>query len=498
MQTACGHSSLLQAVAADDAARCLLCYNAPCTAACEKGKDPARLVRALRFENLAGAAASAPHCADCAAPCEKACLSPVRPVPIKQLSAFAEAYAAPKQAVSLAVLFCGIPCENPFFLSSSIVGSNYEMCARALRQGWAGVVFKTIGFLQPKEVSPRFDTIRKEGTPWVGFRNLEQISDHTLAENLQYLHDLKRDFPQKVIVASIMGRNEEEWTRLAELATQAGVDMIECNFSCPHMSGSGLGADVGQKPDVVARYTAAAVKGTHLPVLAKMTPNVGNMEPPAIAAVKAGATGLAAINTIKSITGIHLRTFSANPEVAGQSAVSGYSGKAVKPIALRFIHDMAKCPQLKEVPISGMGGIETWRDAAEFLLLGCSNLQVTTAVMQYGYRIIDDLTDGLSHFLAQGGYTSVSQIIGKALPHMVPADQLDRETISLPVFHKESCIGCGRCYIACADAGHQAVSWQTDKRRPQLIGKKCAGCHLCLQVCPAGAVSAGRRVKKPE
>lgn len=198
--------------------------------------------------------------------------------------------------------------------------------------GWAGVVFKTIGLFIPQEVSPRFDAIGKEDTPFVGFRNLEQISDHDPEENFETLRRLKEAFPEKVIVSSIMGRNEAEWTELARRSEQAGADIIECNFSCPQMCGNGLGSDVGQDPELVRAYTAAVRKGTRLPILAKMTPNLAHMELPAIAAVEAGADGLAAINTVKSITGVDLDSMASLPQVDGRSAVSGYSGKAVKPL----------------------------------------------------------------------------------------------------------------------------------------------------------------------
>ena len=226
--------------------------------------------------------------------------------------------------------------------------------------GWAGVVYKTIGFLKPEEVSPRFDAIGKEGTPFVGFKNLEQISDHSLEENLEVFRRLKKNYPNKVIVSSIMGQSTAEWTELARLSEEAGADIIECNFSCPHMTGHGLGSDVGQNPDLVAEYTAAVKRGTKLPVLAKMTPNIGNMEIPAMAAVKAGADGIAAINTIKSVIGFDVENMQPLMPFDGKNSVSGYSGKAVKPIALRFINALVKCDKLKGVPISGMGGIETW------------------------------------------------------------------------------------------------------------------------------------------
>lgn len=489
----------------EESAKCLLCHDAPCTSACPRGQDPARFVRALRFDRLSGSCVNMASCADCQAangipPCEKACVHYDGTVRISSLVTAARADQSSERALDaggtdLSITFCGVACENPFFLSSSVVASGYDMCAAAFKAGWAGIVYKTIGFIKPEEVSPRFGAVGKEGTPFIGFRNLEQISDHPLAENLEVLGRLKRDFPSKVIVSSIMGETEAEWTELARLSEEAGCDIVECNFSCPHMAGEHLGSDVGQDPELVARFTAAAKRGTKLPVLAKMTPNVGNMEIPAIAAVRAGADGLAAINTIKSITGLDLDELSSPPSIAGKSAVSGYSGKAVKPIALRFIHDLAKHPELKGSWLSGMGGIETWRDAAEFIALGCANLQVTTAVMQYGYRIVEDLIAGLTAYLSAKGMESVEQLVGSALPNFVSAESLERVTVSFPRFDRDTCVGCGRCYVSCADGGHQAIAFSGD-RIPRLIGKNCVGCHLCLLVCPTGALQAGRRVRK--
>ena len=263
----------------------------------------------------------------------------------------------------LSIKFCGVKCENPFFLSSSVVGSNYEMCAKAFEMGWAGIVFKTIGFYVPEEVSPRFDIIGKESTPFIGFKNMEQISDHPLEENLKYMKALKESYPDKVLVASIMGRTEEEWTELAKLVTEIGSDIIECNFSCPQMAENSMGSDVGQNPELVEKYCSAVRRGTSLPILAKMTPNISDMVIPAVASVKGGADAIAAINTIKSITRVDLNNFTPYPIIDGKSSVSGYSGKAVKPIALRFIHDLAKSNKLNGIPISGMGGIENWEVA---------------------------------------------------------------------------------------------------------------------------------------
>lgn len=384
----------------------------------------------------------------------------------------------------LSIEFCGVKCENPFFLSSSPVGSNYDMCKKALESGWGGICYKTVGYWIPQECSPRFDATRKEGTPFVGFKNMEMISDKPTEKNLEMMAKLKRDYPDKVLIASIMGENEEEWTKLAKAVTETGADIIECNFSCPQMTTHAMGSDVGTNTELVEKYSAAVRRGTHLPVLAKMTPNITTMEISARAAIKGGATGIAAINTIKSITEVDLDNFTCLPIVNGKSSISGYSGKAVKPIALRFIAQMAKDPLLKGVPISGMGGIETWEDALEFLLVGASSLQVTTAIMQYGYRIVEDMISGMSYWMEEKGINNLSEIIGAALPNIVPAENIERDFKVYPKYDHEKCIGCGRCYISCYDGGHQAIDWDAENRKPKLNEEKCVGCGLCWVVCP--------------
>lgn len=475
---------LKQMFISEESARCLLCAAPPCTSACPHGCDPARGVRAVRFENPEGAGGSfSDKCKSCSAPCESACIHYDLPIRIKQI---ADQLAKPVTAAAdLSIEFCGLHCENPFFLSSSVVASGYEMIARAFDMGWAGAVYKTIGFFKPEEVSPRFDAPRKEGTPFIGFRNMEQISDRSLEENLEVFRRLKRDYPNKILVSSIMGQSDDEWTQLARMSEEAGADMIECNFSCPHMSAQGMGSDVGEDPQLVKRFTKMTKLGTRLPVLAKMTPNTAHIELPAKAAINGGADGIAAINTIKSVTTAR------ESDVCGKTAVSGYSGKAVKPIALRFVSELARLC----VPVSGMGGIESPGDALDFLAMGCANLQVTTAVMQYGYRIIDDLTDGLARRMIAVGAKSVSKLVGTGLERIVPADALDRKSVVYPKFDRERCVGCGRCYISCADGGHGAIRFGAD-RTPALDGAKCVGCHLCRLVCPTGAISSAKRIAK--
>ncbi|QEK11724.1 NAD-dependent dihydropyrimidine dehydrogenase subunit PreA [Crassaminicella thermophila] len=391
----------------------------------------------------------------------------------------------------LSIEYLGVKFENPFCLSSSPVGSNYEMCSKALEAGWGGVVYKTVGIFIADECSPRFDNGNKEGTPWIGFKNMEQISDKPLEKNLEMMSKLKKDYPNKVLIASIMGSNEEEWAKLAKLVTEAGADMIECNFSCPQMTSHAMGSDVGQNPELVKKYSKIVSEATHIPVIAKMTPNIGNMEIPAIAAIEGGAHSISAINTIKSITNLDLDHLTAMPVVNGKSSISGYSGAACKPIALRFIAQMKQHPKLKDVEISGMGGIETWRDAAEFIMLGCRNLQVTTAIMQYGYRIVEDMISGLSYFMEEKGFNSLDEMVGIALPNIIPAEELDRDFKIIPKIDDEKCVGCGRCYISCFDGAHQAIDWDEEKRRP-VINDNCVGCHLCLNICPVqGCITPG-------
>ena len=398
----------------------------------------------------------------------------------------------------LSIDYLGVKCENPFFLSSSPVGSCYDMVKKAYEEGWGGVFFKTVGIFIADECSPRFDNNAKESTPWIGFKNMEQISDKPLEDNLQAMYRLKRDYPDKVMVASIMGSSEEEWTELAKLVTETGADLIECNFSCPQMTSHAMGSDVGQSPELVRKYSKAVSDATDLPVIAKMTPNLGNMEEPAIAAIEGGAAGISAINTIKSITNIDLEHRTAMPVVNGKSSISGYSGAAAKPIGLRFIAQMKQHPLLKNIQMSGIGGIETWRDALEYILVGSHNVQVTTSVMQYGYRIVSDMISGLSYYMEEEGFNKVEDMVGLALPNIIPAEELQRNFKIIVDIDHDLCIGCGRCYISCFDAAHQAINWDFEKRRPS-VNDECVGCHLCLNVCPVlGCITPGKILWKED
>ena len=457
----------------EEVARCLLCADAPC------GQVAARAIRALRFENLWTAREQFAQLTDAEIEAaEKACLHYDKPIRIKELAK--QVYESTRRQVyestsgplpSLEINFCDMVCENPFFLASSAVCTNYDMVARALEAGWAGVFYKTICKQDIREVSPRFDV------------------------DFDILRRLKQNYPTKIIVASIMGQTEEEWIELAKMAEEAGCDAVELNFSCPQMRLTGLGSDIGQNPELILFYTSYVKEAVSIPVIPKMTPNVMSMTTPALACFYGGAHGISAINTIKSITMSH------EAEVSDKKTISGYSGKAVKPIALRMIHEMTGNPILhkagieKHMDISGIGGIETWRDALDFIGLGCRNVQVCTAVMQYGYRIIDDLILGLQHYMAEQGVTELKKLVGVELKNIVLPSQLDRDTMVFPKIDRDTCIGCGRCYVSCMDGGHQAIAFGED-RKPRIIGQKCVGCHLCRLVCPTGAIGMANRMPK--
>lgn len=479
----------------EEAVRCLLCEDAPCTKACGKG-DVARAIRAIRFDNEKNAWRWVAGCTDDdLLRAEQACIHYDRPIRIREL--LTDCASAKEQTVdatqqSLGITFCGIACENPFFLASSAVCTNYDMVARAFEAGWAGVFYKTICKQDIREVSPRFDAVKK-GTTFAGFRNMEQLSENPYEVDFDILRRLKQNYPTKVVIASIMGQFEEEWIELAKLAEEAGCDAIELNFSCPQMRLAGMGSDIGQDPELVNFYTSYVKRSVKIPVIPKMTPNITQMTRPAMGAYFAGADAISAINTIKSVT------MSKEAEVSGKQTLSGYSGQAVKPIALRFILEMSMDPVIngthgRAIELSGIGGIETWRDAVDFIQLGCRNVQVCTAVMQYGYRIIDDLVSGLQTYLTERGFEKLDDLVGEQLPNFVRPSDLDRDSMVYPKVDHERCIGCGRCYISCMDGGHQAIAFE--ERQPRIIGTKCVGCHLCRLVCPTGAIGLTKRIPK--
>ena len=470
--------------------KCALCYKAVCGEACDK-LPVDQILRSIWLDNEGVARIRLKDsnvCENCDAPCEQICK---KDVPIKNIITTLHQDKNKNEILEasdydrLKTNMFGFQLENPFFLSSSVVGSNYEMISNAFEAGWAGVCYKTISYMDIHEASPRFSAIKDENGNIQGFKNIEQLSQHTVEEECETFKKLKKNYPNKYLMVSVMARIEEEWAKIAKAVEEAGADAIELNFSCPNMVEEGTGSDVGQIPELIERFTRAVKKVVKIPVIPKLTPNVDIISPSAEAAIRGGADGLSAINTIKSVI------LDDNMKVA----IGGYSGNAVKPIALRFVVEIKQNEKTNKYFLSGMGGIENWEDALDFLELGCENLQVTTAVMQYGYRIIDDLKSGLALYLRKQNKT-LKDIIGSRINDVIDVEEMERDIAIFPKFLRNKCDGCGRCYISCMDGGHQAIKFGDD-RKPILDGEKCVGCHLCKLVCPNGAiVSSEKAVKK--
>ncbi len=486
-------------VSSRDIIKCLMCYDAPCKNACQNGVDPAKILRSIRFANYKGALNNSNSaCINCDGPCQKACImgDDLKLTRImKQCYQAKEKFKMDYKKADIKSDICGIEIENPFLLSSSVVASTYDMCKRAFEAGWAGVAFKTICMMDIVEASPRFSAVKGLDGSIQAFKNIEQLSDHSVIENMEIFRRLKKEFPNKFLLVSIMGRDEAEWAYLAKESEKAGADALELNFSCPNMTEDGTGSDVGQIPELVEKYTRAVVNAVKIPVLAKLTPNVMTMSPSALAAKRGGAKGIAAINTIKSITDLNIMEKVYTSKKLDKFAVGGLSGPAVKPIALRFIAELAQNKELKGMHISAMGGIYTFEDALVFMSLGARSIQITTAVMEYGYRIIEDLKEGLEYFIAANGYKSLKELSGLNVSNLVDVEQMERDYVIYPKFIKENCLHCGRCYISCQDGGHQAIKFEN--RVPTLEPKNCVGCHLCVIVCPNRAIiSSEIKVKK--
>ncbi len=399
--------------------------------------------------------------------------------------------------IDLSVDFCGVKFKNPFLLSSSPVSNSAEMVAQAFEAGWGGVVYKTLGsdLLPIVHPSPRMNAYHYGSKHLMGLQNVEQISDRPLKDNLLDILYLKKNYPDHPVVASLMGFSTKDWQYLAKSAEDNGADMLELNFSCPHMTIEGSGHKVGRAFALLEGFTEAVKKVVKIPVMAKMTPNITDITEPALFAKKGGADAISAVNTFQGISEIGRDDWIPKPNIFGVGATSGYSGPAVKPIALHFIADMAKCEDLN-LPLSGIGGIETWIDALEYLLVGASTIQVTSGIIHYGYRIVEDMIEGLSDYMGCKGITKVSDLVGKALPNLQETDRFDLERQGRVEYNYDICVGCGQCYIVCNDAAGQALEWDGEKRRPKLIEDKCLSCMVCSFVCPVPGLITFKEMPK--
>ncbi len=385
--------------------------------------------------------------------------------------------------------FLGIASPNPFWLASAPPTDKQYNINRAFEAGWGGVVWKTLGEDPPivNVNGPRYGALLGTARNLIGFNNIELITDRPLALNLREIRQVKRDWPERALVVSLMVPcTEESWKRIIPMVEDTGADGIELNFGCPHgMSERGMGSAVGQVPEYVEMVTRWCKQYSRLPVMPKLTPNVTDILAPARAAKRGGADAVSLINTISAIMGVDLDTMAPSPHVDGKAAHGGYCGPAVKPIALRMVGEVARDSTCSGMAISGIGGISNWRDAAEFMALGAGNVQVCTAAMVFGFKIVAEMIDGLSNWMDAKGYNKLTDFVGKAAPNFVDWQQLNlNETVKARI-NQDSCIQCGRCHIACEDTAHQAITKEKEGRRYfEVIDSECVGCNLCVNVCP--------------
>lgn len=384
--------------------------------------------------------------------------------------------------------FAGIKSPNPFWLASAPPTDKEYNVRRAFEAGWGGVVWKTLGEAGPPIVNvngPRYGAIWGADRRLLGLNNIELITDRPLEVNLREMKVVKRDYPDRALIASIMVPCEEEaWKAILPLVEDTEADGIELNFGCPHgMSERGMGSAVGQVPEYIEMVTRWCKQYSRMPVIVKLTPNITDIRYPARAAMAGGADAVSLINTVSSITSVNLDTMSPEPSIDGKGSHGGYCGPAVKPIALNMVAEIARDPETAGLPISGIGGVTTWRDAAEFLVLGAGNVQVCTAAMTYGFKIVSEMAAGLSSWMDDKGYTSVAQISGRAVPNVTDWQYLNLNYVTKARINQDACIKCGRCYAACEDTSHQAISMSED-RVFDVIDAECVACNLCVNVCP--------------
>ena len=387
-------------------------------------------------------------------------------------------------------IFAGIHSPNPFWLASAPPTDKAYNVNRAFEAGWGGVVWKTLGEAGPPIVNvsgPRYGALLTPDRRLMGFNNIELITDRDLELNLREIAEVKRLWPDRAMVVSLMVPCvEESWKAILPRVEDTGADGIELNFGCPHgMSERGMGAAVGQVPEYIQMVTAWCKQYSSLPVIVKLTPNITDIRNPARAAKNGGADAVSLINTINSIMGVDPYSLTMSPSTGGRGSHGGYCGPAVKPIALNMVAEIARDPQTAGMPISGIGGVGNWRDALDYLALGAGNVQVCTAAMVYGFKIVQEMTDGLSNYMDEMGFTAVGDIVGKALPTVSDWRYLNLNQITKAVINQDSCIQCGRCHIACEDTSHQAITATKDgKRHFEVKNDECVGCNLCVTVCP--------------
>ena len=383
--------------------------------------------------------------------------------------------------------FVGIKSPNPFWLASAPPTDKEYNVRRAFEAGWGGVVWKTLG-LDPHIVNvngPRYGAVFGADRRLMGLNNIELITDRPLQTNLDEIKTVKRDYPDRAMIVSLMVPCEEDpWEFILKKVEDTGADGVELNFGCPHgMSERGMGSAVGQVPEYIEMVTRWAKAHTRMPVIVKLTPNITDIRKPAAAAKAGGADAVSLINTINSITSVDLDLFAPEPTIDGKGAHGGYCGPAVKPIALNMVAEISRTPELAGLPVSGIGGITTWRDAAEFMALGAGNVQVCTAAMTYGFKIVQEMISGLSEYMDEKGMSSVDEIVGRAVPNVTDWQHLNLNYIAKAKINQDLCISCGRCFAACEDTSHQAIS-MSDDRVFEVIDEECVACNLCVNVCP--------------
>jgi dihydropyrimidine dehydrogenase (NAD+) subunit PreA len=384
--------------------------------------------------------------------------------------------------------FIGIKSPNPFWLASAPPTDKEYNVRRAYEAGWGGVVWKTLGEAGPPVVNvsgPRYGAIWGADRRLLGLNNIELITDRPLEVNLREIKQVKRDYPDRALVVSLMVPCEEEpWKRILKAVEETEADGVELNFGCPHgMAERGMGSAVGQVPEYIEMVTRWVKQNSRMPCIVKLTPNITNILYPAEAAKRGGADAVSLINTINSITSVNLDTFTPEPTIDGWGAHGGYCGPAVKPIALNMVAEIARSANTAGLPISGIGGVTTWRDAAEFMALGAGNVQVCTAAMTYGFKVVQEMISGLSEFMDNHGLTSVDEIVGRAVPKVKDWKDLNLNYVTKAVIDEDLCIKCGRCYAACEDTSHQAIEMGED-RTFRVKDDECVACNLCVNVCP--------------